>query len=243
MALVTRVGFCAPALIGAGVIAHAATAAESATPAAVSVSWTGADGQPVGSDGAPVTTTTVASGTDNGTVSPTPSESTGVSVGGASNGSSASFDQTISVSILPGPMTVSPTSESVAFSQTHDQGQGQGGPYRGSVAPVTVVDARGTLVGWNAAVTLQSVAGLDGAQLAHARLCVSPDPVTVVAGNPPEVRSGAHSCGSVGDPLTLFFAPPNGGGGTFSDTGALTLMLPGAAAGHQVTASLSVGVH
>jgi hypothetical protein len=240
MTLVTRLGFCAPALIGAGVIAHAATAAESAGPAAVSVSWTGPDGQPVGPDGAPVTATTVASGTDNGTVSPPPSAPTGVSVAGASDGASASLDQTISVSILPGPMTVSPTSESVAFSQSH--GQGQGGPYRGSVAPVTVVDARGSLVGWNATVTLQSVTGLDDAQLAHARLCITPDPVTVVAGNPPEVRSGAHTCGSVGDPLTLFDAPPNGGGGTFSDTGALSLWLPGTATGNQVTASLSVEV-
>jgi hypothetical protein len=227
-------------IVSGGGLAHAAES-ESGGPATVSVSWTDPDGQPVGPGGAPVTTTTtVASGTGDGTAS---SDSVGVSVGGASDGASASLDQTISVSILPGPMTVSPASESVAFSQTHGQGQGRGGPYRGSVAPVTVVDARGTLVGWNATVTLLSVAGLDGAQLAHARLCVSSDPVTVVAGNPPEVRSGTRSCGSVGDPLTLFYAPPNGGGGTFSDTGALSLWLPGTAAGNQVTASLSVEVH
>jgi hypothetical protein len=188
-----------------------------------------------------VTTTTVASDTVDGTVSSTSSEATGGRVVGGADDSSASLEQTISVSILPGPLTISPTSESVAF--FHDHGHGRGGPYAGSVTSVTVVDARGSLVGWNATVTLESVSGLDSAQLAHARLCVSPDPVTVVAGNPPEVRSGAHSCGGVGEPLTLFDAPPNGGGGTFSDTGALTLLLPGTAAGNQVTAALSVGVH
>jgi hypothetical protein len=108
---------------------------------------------------------------------------------------------------------------------------------------VTVVDARGSLVGWNATITLQSVSGLTASQLTGARLCVEPDPVTVAGGRPNEVRSARPSCGNVGDPLTLFFAPPNGGGGTFSDTGALSLSLPSTTAGNQVTASLSMAVH
>ena len=140
---------------------------------------------------------------------------------------------------MPGPMTVSPGSESIAFSRA----QGQGGPYSGQLAPVTVVDARGSLVGWDATVSLQSVSGVREGDAANARLCVAPDAVTVVAGNPPEVRSGNMTCGNAGDPLRVFYAPPNGGGGTFSDTATLTLRLPNGAGSNQVTASLAVAVH
>jgi hypothetical protein len=107
---------------------------------------------------------------------------------------------------------------------------------------VKVVDARGSLVGWRATVSLQSVAGVSTADLAKATLCVSPDAPTVVAGNPPEVRAGRSVCGGAGDPLQLFFAPPNGGGGTFSDTGSLTLHLPGVPTADAAQATLAVAV-
>ena len=237
-AMVTRLAIWAPALVGAGVVAHVA-AAQAAAPAIVSVRWTGPDGQPVTSSGVPVTTTTVAGGTGDGTATPTTSGSAGAIVGSAPG--SASLDQALSVSILPGPLTVSSAAESVAFSRAH--GQGKGGRDNGALAPVTVVDARGSLVGWDATVTLRSVTGLDSSQLSRARLCIAPAAVTVIAGRPSEVRSGTRSCGGAGDPLTLFEAPANGGGGTFSDTCALVLTLPGTAAGNQVTASFSVAVH
>jgi hypothetical protein len=225
--------------LSGGGLAHAAESNSDTAPS-VSVSWTGPDGQPTGPDGAPVTTTTLQSGHDV-TITPTAGQTIGVGVSGASGASSTSVQQTISVSILPGPLTVSPGSESITFSRDHSRGQG--GPYSGGLDPVTVVDARGSLIGWNATVSLQSVSGLSDADLTHARLCAVPDTVTVVAGNPPEVRSGTRTCGNAGDPLTVFFAPPNGGGGTFSDTAALTLDLPSGAASSQLTASLAVAVH
>jgi len=151
-----------------------------------------------------------------------------------------SVDQTLSVSVLPVQLTVSPPTESVSLSKA--QGQGGGGSLTGSLPTVTVVDARGSLVGWRATVSLQSVAGVSDADLAKATLCVSPDAPTVVAGNPPEVSAGRQVCGSAGDPLQLFFAPPNGGGGTFSDTGTLTLRLPGVHAA-SAAATLAVAVH
>ncbi len=43
--------------------------------------------------------------------------------------------------------------------------------------------------------------------------------------------------------LTLFFAPPNGGGGTFDDTGRVTLQLPSTRGTDPVTATLAVAVH
>jgi hypothetical protein len=47
-----------------------------------------------------------------------------------------------------------------------------------SVSEFTVNDARGSLVGWRATVSLETVSGLDAAQLASTRLCVSPHPTT-----------------------------------------------------------------
>jgi hypothetical protein len=41
----------------------------------------------------------------------------------------------------------------------------------------------------------------------------------------------------------LFFAPPNGGGGTFDDTGRVTLQLPSAQEAGSITATLAVAVH
>jgi hypothetical protein len=48
----------------------------------------------------------------------------------------------------------------------------------GSVTTITVNDTRSSLVGWQSAVSLQTVSGLDAAQLASTRLCVSLHPTT-----------------------------------------------------------------
>lgn len=234
-------GLAAALILAGGGLAHAAESA-SDTPSSVSVSWTGPDGQPVGPDGAPVTTTTIESNAPEFSDAPVTGQGASVNVPAGSGEGSASLEQTIAVSVLPGPMTVSPTAESVSFSRTGN-GNGQRAPYSGDLSPITVVDARGSLVGWTATVTLQSVDGLDASQLVHARLCVSPDTRTVVAGIPDEVRTADHSCGAMDAPLTMFFAPSDGGGGTFSDTGSLTLVLPSAESGNQVTASIAVAVH
>ena len=54
----------------------------------------------------------------------------------------------------------------------------------GTPSPISVDDARGSLGGWRSTVSLQAVSGLDAAQLASTRLCVTPHPTTLVAGNP-----------------------------------------------------------
>ena len=150
---------------------------------------------------------------------------------------SGSAEQAISVSVLPGPLTVTPSSESISLTRLSD------GSWQAPVSTVTVVDARGSLVGWQATVTLRSLNGVTPTELAQARLCVSPDAVVTVAGRTSEVRSGRDACGNVGDPLTLFFAPPGGGGGTFDDTGRVTLESPATAGTDPVTATLAVAVH
>jgi hypothetical protein len=108
---------------------------------------------------------------------------------------------------------------------------------------VTVVDARGSLVGWQATLTLQSLSGFSPADLARARLCVHPGAALAVSGRQSEVRAGKDACGSLHDPRTLFFAPPNGGGGTFDDTGQITLRLPSLQDIGSITATLGVAVH
>jgi hypothetical protein len=54
----------------------------------------------------------------------------------------------------------------------------------GAPSSISVDDTRGSLVGWRSTVFLQTVSGLDAAQLASTRLCVTPHPTTFVAGNP-----------------------------------------------------------
>ncbi len=234
-AVATAVALSAPVLFFGGAIARAAESS-SGRPTSVSVSYTDASGQPIGTGG---TTTTTTSGDAGGTTAGA-DEGVSVSVNGANGNtgsSGSSVDQTMEVSVLTGPLTITPASQAVSFTKAHGRGKGAG-----SLSTVTVVDARGSLVGWDATVSLQSVNGVSAADLAKARLCVTPDTPTVVAGNPPEVKAGRHACGKAGDALTVFYAPANGGGGTFSDTGALTLHVPGAAAG-ALTATLAVAVH
>ena len=140
--------------------------------------------------------------------------------------------QTIGISVLAGPMTISPTTETVAL--------GPNGS--GTLSTISVDDARGSLAGWRATVSLQAVSGLDAAQLASTRLCVTPHPTTLVAGNPADVvRSSPRACAGPGDLLSVFFAAPGGGGGEYSDTADIAVTLPGGASVTGPTAS--IGAH
>lgn len=234
-AVATAVAISAPILFLGGAIARAAESSSEA-PTSVSVSYTDASGQPVGPDGSTTSGGTSSAAQDLSV--PVNASAPNAGTSGNTGTSGDSLQQTIAVVIRPGPLTVTPSSESITFTRSHD-----GGSLASSLSPVTVVDARGSLVGWDATISLQSVEGVSAADLAAAKMCVSSDPVTVVAGNPPEVKAGKHTCGTVGDSLTLFYAPPNGGGGTFADTGRLTLDLPVAADASTLTATLAVTVH
>lgn len=234
-AIATAVAITAPILFLGGAIARGAESS-SVEPTSVSVSYT---------DG-PTTTTTTDPGNTlpstvrdvNGPISRTAGNS---GTTGNTGYGTQSAEQMLVLEIQPGALSITPATESISFTPAH--GNGNNGRMVGSLSTVTVVDARGSLVGWTATVSLQSVDGLSAADLANAKLCVKPDAPTVVAGNPPEVKAGRNACGRAGDALTLLYAPPNGGGGTFSDTGNLTLSLPGAPVAGPVTATLAVTVH
>jgi hypothetical protein len=77
----------------------------------------------------------------------------------------------------------------------------------GSGSIITVNDARDSLVGWRATVSLETVSGLDAAQLASTGLCVSSHPTTLVAGNPADVvRSSPRACAGPDEPISVTFA-------------------------------------
>jgi hypothetical protein len=214
-------------------IAHADAIASSAPPhVKVAPSGTGPDGS------SPAATTT--------TTTPAPAHATASNDGGLS--------QTLAVSVLPGSLTISPPAGSVSptagsvspsgdsMTFSHD-GDGHGDTYRGTLPLVRIVDARGSLAGWNASVSLQGIDGLSASQLAGAQLCVNPDKPTIVSGNPGEVRAAKHSCGGVGDPISVFFAPPPGGGGMFTDSATMTLRIPAGNGADQLSTALAVTVH
>ena len=225
------VALAAPFLVLGGAIAHAAETAP-ATAVSVSVSGSG-PGAPAGD---PTSTTSSAPVTPGGGAV--------VDAGATASGEpGASVQQTIGVSVLPGSLTVSPGAESVTLSQVDLLGQALP-VYRGELAPVTVVDARGSLVGWRrATVTLQSVAGADAALLADARVCAGAPGPTMVAGNPSDVVQGeARSSAGIGQPVSVFWAAPGGGGGTYRDTATLTVLVGNGSLPAHVTASLAVAV-
>jgi hypothetical protein len=92
-------------------------------------------------------------------------------------------------------------------------------------------------------VSLQGIAGVAARQLAHAQLCVAPHRPTMVAGNPQDVvRRAPRSCAGRGQSIPVFEAAPGGGGGTYSDTADLVLVLPAGTPPENLTASLAVAV-
>jgi hypothetical protein len=185
----------------------------------------------VSAPGAPLSVSVSETGTGQGVPAPrTPSDDNATTPIG-------SAEQAISVSVLPGPLTEAPSTESLSFTRISD------GSWQAPLSTVTVVDARGSLVGWQATLTLQSLSGFSPADLARARLCVHPGAALAVSGRQSEVRAGKDACGSLDDPRPLFFAPPNGGGGTFDDTGQITLRLPSLQDTGSITATLGVAVH
>ena len=147
--------------------------------------------------------------------------------------------QTFALTVLPVPPHVTPTSESISLTRAH--GRGAGGPFTGELSTITVV-ATGSVTGWHASVSL--VALNSDATLTGARLCIKPDSPTLIDGNPGDVvRANPRSCGTIGDSFPVFFAAPGGGGGTYSDTATVRLIVPGGIDASEVTATVAVSVH
>jgi hypothetical protein len=123
---------------------------------------------------------------------------------------SGSVQQRIAIPVLPGRLSVSPTSASVVLHRVASN------RYVGSWGPLQVVDARGSLVGWTAAIGL-------GFGTASGRLVVTPNPPVAVTGRPDEVVAAQAAVLTPGRSTLVMSGAAGGGGGTFSVTGTLTL--------------------
>ena len=112
----------------------------------------------------------------------------------------ADLSQTITVTIAPGPFTITP-SDAVA----HLHRRGRGRRFTGTLGPVRVTDARGSLAGWVARVAL--------ADRSNSRLSVTPSLAVAVTGRPGEAQGGRRALLVAGHSVDLMSAAADGGGG------------------------------
>jgi len=227
-------------LVLGGSIARAAVDPPPDSSPSVSVSWSGSD-DPTGAASVAQDPLGVSDPPAPTALSSTPT--TAVPASGATSDTSETVQQMIGVSVLPGSLTVSPTTESAELSSVVVFGH-QTQFYDGALTPITVVDARGSLVGWRASVTLRAVSGVGTAQLAQVEICAKPGEPSMVAGNAGDVVLGAaRTCATAGQPLPVFGAVPGGGGGTYRDSARLSVLVPVPDPPAHLTASLAVSVH
>ena len=125
--------------------------------------------------------------------------------------------QQLVLRVLPGPLTASPTSLHV---QIEPRGSGQ--HFRVVLPAITVVDARGSLVGWTLSLSLIAVDGVP-TDAVHARLFA--DAPTVVYGEQWGLRAGRPGALSATQSGALCSAEAGGGGGTFRCGGHVDVSL------------------
>jgi hypothetical protein len=107
--------------------------------------------------------------------------------------------------------------------------------YQGALPPVTVVDGRGTLVGWTATLTYPAN-GQRGDVLA-----VRPTTPSVIDGEPRAIVAARRFLLSPGDSHALFRAPSGGGGGTYAAGATVDLVAEdGAASTRQIELAITV---
>jgi hypothetical protein len=126
-----------------------------------------------------------------------------------SGASDTSASQSITVSVLPGPLSLL-TERAVI--ELHAVG---GQVLCGRLPPVRVIDARGSGAGWRVRWSVESITA-DGRPIPRSAVEVIPDPPSVVYGLPTGLVAGG---GTGADRRVLFRAEPGTGGGT-SEAGA-----------------------
>ena len=139
-----------------------------------------------------------------------------------------SVGQVIAVSVLPGPLRVTPASMRIVLERVSSD------RYRGRLPTIDVVDARGNLAGW----TLYLVPASENVELR-----VRPNVPVVVDGVPDGIGPGRDHYGErdgdddrntsdgVSAPAALCHARAPGGAGTYSCTGSIDVSSDGRPAG------------
>lgn len=139
---------------------------------------------------------------------------------------SPAVGQVVAVDVVGAGISSSPPEVAVVLHR-----DGRGSRFSGAYGPITVVDARGTLVGWTLSVspTGSSPSGT---------ITIRPGSPVTVSGDPWEVR--AVNPARLGlSPSPVMVAAPGGGGGTFADSGTIDFESR-SVAGDSVTLDLAV---
>lgn len=119
--------------------------------------------------------------------------------------------QDVAVPIGRGRLSATPQRQTVVLHPSRT-----GGSYVGSLTPVTVIDARGSLDGWTATLRLN-------APSASGPVRFTPASPRAVTGNQAEVAVGHPGTLTTDAPLVIGYANSGGGGGTFVVDGRLSI--------------------
>lgn len=141
----------------------------------------------------------------------------------------AATSQTISITIAPGPFLVTP-GDTVA--RLHRSGNGR--HFKGTLGPVQVTDARGSLAGW-----VLTIALADGSL---GRVSLTPSAALAVTGRAGEAHAGPRGTLAIGRPAPLMSATAEGGGGIFQIDASLDLKDGPAAGGDAIDVSLHLAL-
>lgn len=165
-------------------------------------------------------------------------------------GQDCSIQQTVLLDVLPGTLSMSQTGGIVDLGDLQLDGTAQ--YVSGAINQVTVVDATGSLFGWDLTATMTDLenglgAGNNVIPAANMEWTPSCDPIDasvppdgIIDGNPAEVASGAVADLDNTVAATLCTAAPGGGGGTFTGDAGLNLFVDAnvAAGSYQATLTL-----
>lgn len=146
------------------------------------------------------------------------------------------LEQTLDLNVVGGPLRLETSSASVVLTRR----PGSDREWIGTMPPVRVVDARGTLAGWEVRWFMESVE-LDGSIARRpdwATVSVDPAGPVVVDGAPEGLEAGGRR------PATrpgraLMHAMPGNGGGTYEADGTVLVKLPGSVSAEHMVVNLT----
>lgn len=153
--------------------------------------------------------------------------------------------QVAQLAVRPGLLGVGPTVERLRFRPESPRASRR---LVATLAPVRIVDARGTLAGWEATVALDRPGHrAEGRRSPRSRpvlFCVRAGTPSMVSGNAADrVVAARPSCAPAGRPVPLVWAAPGGGGGTYEAGAVLTVLAPPGTRAFALVATVAISVH
>ena len=155
----------------------------------------------------------------------------------------ATLTQTVEFELRPGPLEIDPGEVTLVLKPRPASGVSP--HYVGELPPVRVVDATGSLAGWEATARIVEVVGHDGQDarpVPEATVRFHPHRPEVVYGSERGLRRG-NTTVFAGDDLRPFFSAVEGqGGGTYEAGAILDARLPRTTGAESVTVTLRFAV-